>query len=75
MELSAIQTTLVTLVTTVASLAVGFGAFSSTTEQVVVSAAGTLIGLGFSLFTELERKTVATVATAKGVSIATARHL
>ncbi len=56
MELSALQTTLISLVGTIASLAVGFGAFSATTEQIIVSSAGTLISLGFSLWTELERK-------------------
>lgn len=56
MELSALQTTLISLVGTIASLALGFGAFSATTEQIIVSSAGTLISLGFSLWTELERK-------------------
>lgn len=57
MELSFLQTTLVSLVGVIASLAVGFGAFSSSTEQIVVSAAGTLISLGFSLYTELRART------------------
>jgi hypothetical protein len=56
-ELSFLQTTLVSLVGVIASLAVGFGAFSSSTEQIVVSAAGTLISLGFSLYTELRART------------------
>jgi hypothetical protein len=57
MELSVLQTTLISLVGVIASLAVGFGAFSSSTEQIVVSAAGTLISLGFSLYTELRART------------------
>lgn len=57
MELSVLQTTLISLIGTIASLAVGFGAFSGTTEQVIVSAAGTLISLGFSLYTELRAQT------------------
>jgi hypothetical protein len=56
-ELSVLQTTLISLVGVIASLAVGFGAFSSSTEQIVVSAAGTLISLGFSLYTELRART------------------
>lgn len=68
MELSTIQANLISLVGTVASLAVGFGVFSATTEQVVVSAAGTLISLGFSLFIELRTKTVVQ-AKAAGVKV------
>lgn len=56
-ELTVIQTTLVSLIGTIASLAVGFGALSETTEQVVVSAAGTLVALGFSLYSELRART------------------
>lgn len=57
MELTVLQTTLISLVGTIGSIAVGFGAFSQTTEQVVVSAAGTLISLGFSLYSELRART------------------
>lgn len=57
MELSVVQTTAVSLVTTFGAVALAFGIFSSAVEQVVVSAAGTLIGLGFALFSELERRT------------------
>ena len=57
MELSTIQSNLISLVGTIASLAVGFGLFSQTTEQIVISSAGTLISLGFSLFTELRANT------------------
>jgi hypothetical protein len=53
MELSVLQANLISLVGTVASIALGFGAFSVTTEQIVVSSAGTLISLGFTFFTEL----------------------
>jgi hypothetical protein len=56
-ELSVLQTTLISLVGVIASLAVGFGAFSSSTEQIVVSAAGTLVSLGFSLYAELRART------------------
>jgi hypothetical protein len=48
-----LQNLLISLVGTVASLALGFGAFSSNTEQIVVSAAGTLISLAFSVLAEL----------------------
>jgi hypothetical protein len=73
MELSALQTTIISLIGTIASVAVGFGAFSSTTEQIVVSAAGTLISLGFQLFTELQRKTKVTAAAAAGDKATLAR--
>ena len=53
MELSTLQNLLISLVGTVASLALGFGAFSATTEQIVVSSAGTLISLLFSILAEL----------------------
>lgn len=66
MELSALQTSIIGLIGTVASLAVGFGAFSATTEQVVVSAAGTLVSIGFSLWTELHRKTKVQAAIGAG---------
>jgi hypothetical protein len=64
MNLSALQTTLISLVGTIASVAVGFGAFSATKEQLVVSTAGTLISLGFQLYTELERRTKVEAAVA-----------
>lgn len=64
MELSVIQTTSVSLVSTGAAVAFAFGVFSSEVEQVVVSAAGTLIGLGFALFSELERHTKTSAAIA-----------
>lgn len=64
MELNVIETTLISLVGTVASLAVGFGAFSSTTEQLVVSTAGTLISLGFSLYSEIRARTKVNAAIA-----------
>jgi hypothetical protein len=56
-QLSVIQTTLISAITTVASVALALGVFSATAEQVIVSAAGTLIGLGFSLSSELNRRT------------------
>lgn len=64
MELSVLQTTLISLIGTIASLAVGFGAFSETTEQLVVSSAGTLVSLGFSLYSELRQRTKLAAATA-----------
>jgi hypothetical protein len=64
MELNVVETTLVSLVGTIASLAVGFGAFSSTTEQLVVSTAGTLISLGFSLYSEIRARTKVKAAVA-----------
>jgi len=66
MELSVLETTLISLIGTIASLAVGFGAFSETTEQLVVSTAGTLISLGFSLYTELRAQTKVKAAIAAG---------
>lgn len=64
MNLSALQTTLISLVGTGASIAVGFGVFSATKEQLVVSGAGTLISLGFQLYAELERATKVKAAVA-----------
>ena len=43
MELSTIQSNLISLVGTIASLAVGFGLFSQTTEQIVISSAALLL--------------------------------
>ena len=64
MNLSAAQTTLISLIGTAASIALGFGLFSATTEQIIVSSAGTLISLGFQLYSELERKTKLAAAVA-----------
>jgi hypothetical protein len=66
MELSVLQANLISLVGTAASIALGFGAFSVTTEQIVVSSAGTLISLGFTLFTELAVKSKTQAAIAAG---------
>lgn len=57
MNLSAIQASIIALIGTIASLAVGFGAFSSSTEQLVVSAAGTLVSLVFTIVNEAEKHT------------------
>ena len=57
MELSSLQTSIISLIGVIASLAVGFGAFSSTTEQLVVSAAGTVVAVIFQIVTEVERST------------------
>ena len=64
MNLSALQTTLISLVGAIASIALAFGVFSNTTEQVVISSAGVLIGIGFSLYTELQASTAVKAATA-----------
>lgn len=42
--LSTIEATLLQLVSTVGGLAVGFGVFGSTTEQLIVSIAGIVLG-------------------------------
>jgi hypothetical protein len=59
MPLSSLQTSIIALIGTVASLAVGFGVFSSTIEQLIVAGAGTLVSIVFQIVTELERKTTA----------------
>jgi hypothetical protein len=66
MNLSALQTTLISFVGAVCSIAFAFGVFSNTTEQVVISSAGVLIGIGFSLWTELQAGTAVKAAIAAG---------
>jgi hypothetical protein len=67
MPLSSLQAAILSLVTTAASIAVGFGVLSSTTEGVIVSIAGTVIAAVFQVATELHRKT-ATAAKVAGVT-------
>ena len=64
MELSVLQANVISLVGTAASIALGFGAFSATTEQIIVSSAGTLVSLGFTLFTEIRMNTKVKAAAA-----------
>ena len=53
---SAIQASVLQIIVTVGSVAVALGAFSSTTEQIIVSAAGTVIGAVVNIILALERK-------------------
>jgi hypothetical protein len=63
-ELSALQTTAISLVGTIVSLLVGFAILDSTTAGIVVSAAGTLVSIAFQIVTELQRKTKVQAAVA-----------
>jgi hypothetical protein len=64
MELSMIQTNLISLVGTLVTLAFAFGVLDETTEQIVVSAAGTIISLAFSVFAELRQRSKIKAASA-----------
>lgn len=64
MEFSVLQTTLVSLIGTVGSIALALGAFTAEREQLLIGIAGTLISLGFSLYTEIRTKTKVQAAVA-----------
>lgn len=64
---STLQASLIALVTTVASVAVGFGVFGSTTEQVVISVAGTAIGAVFAIVNEIKGNSLAKAGRASEV--------
>lgn len=70
-ELSTIQANIIGLIGVVVSLVVGLAVIDGQTGQIIVSAAGTIVSLGFSLFAELRTKTVvqakAAQVTIKGV--------
>ena len=66
MELTALQTTLISLIGTIVSLLVGLAVLDSTTAGVVVSTAGTLIAIAFQIVSELQRKTKVAAAIASG---------
>ena len=55
---STLEAHLIALVTSAAAIAAGFGFFGSTTEQVVVSAAGTIIAALFVVANEIKGKTL-----------------
>jgi hypothetical protein len=54
--LSAIQASVLQIIVTAGSVAVALGAFTNTTEQIIVSAAGTVIGAVVNIILALERK-------------------
>lgn len=60
--LTSVQAAIVSLVVTAGSIAVGFGAFSATTEQIVVSAAGTVVASVFTIVEAFERRTAVLAA-------------
>lgn len=53
-KLSNLQAALVSVVVSGASIAFAFGVLSQTKEQVIVSAAGTIIGAGVQIYAALE---------------------
>ncbi len=50
---------IIALVTAAVAIAVGFGFFGETTEQVVISVAGIIIGAVFSVVNEIKGNTLA----------------
>jgi hypothetical protein len=54
-KLSNLQAALVSVVVSGASIAFSFGVLSQTKEQVIISAAGTLIGAGVQIYAALEQ--------------------
>jgi hypothetical protein len=63
--LSAIQASVLQIIVTAGSVTVALGAFSNTTEQIIVSAAGTVIGAVVNIILALERKNETAVKVAK----------
>lgn len=59
MPVSSLQAAILSLVTTVTSIVVGFGIINNTTAGIVVSVAGTVVAAVFQVATELHRKTEA----------------
>lgn len=65
MPVSSLQAAILSLVTTVTSIVVGFGIINNTTAGIVVSVAGTAVAAVFQIATELHRKTEAVPAPAR----------
>jgi len=62
MPVSSLQAAILSLVTTVTSIVVGFGIINNTTAGIVVSVAGTAVAAVFQVANELHRKTEAAPA-------------
>jgi hypothetical protein len=58
---STLQANIISLVTAAAGIGVGFGLFGETTEQVVISVAGIIVGALFSVLNEVKGNTLAKV--------------
>lgn len=56
---STLQASIISLVTAAAAIAVGFGFFGETTEQVVISVAGIVVAAVFSVANELKGNSLA----------------
>jgi hypothetical protein len=54
---STLQANIISLVTAGAAIAVGFGFFGESTEQVVISVAGVVVGALFSVLNEVKTST------------------
>jgi hypothetical protein len=68
MDLTTVQANVITLIGTLVSLFVGLAVIDGELGKIIVSTAGTLVSVGFSLFTELRVKTLASQGTkVKGV--------
>jgi hypothetical protein len=66
--MTTIQANILSLIGVVVSLLVGLAVLDEETARIVVSTAGTLVSLAFSLYVELRTKTVAQASTpVKGV--------
>lgn len=57
--LTTLEATAIQLVSSVAGLALGFGAISNSTEQVIVSAAGIILGAAVQLANQLHISSLA----------------
>ena len=54
MSSSSLQAAIITLLTSVVSVAVGFGAFNSGTEQILIAAIGPVVGSVVSIVIAIE---------------------
>lgn len=59
MDLTTIQANIISLVGVIVSLLVGLAVIDGSTAQIVVSTAGSVLSIAFSLFAELRVKTLA----------------
>jgi hypothetical protein len=64
---STLQANIISLITAAAAIAVGFGFFGETTEQVVISVAGVVVGALFSVLNEIKGKTLVDAGRVKDV--------